>query len=800
MAETKINNGKYIFGDTTFKASNGDPDHLDQYFAVGHDGTDGLFEIGVGSDVNEHSIPISLADEEYFDLPADTCGYGFIMVGDGEEWVNFAWDYANDVQLLSNSTNVDDADTADTLSIFDNTTTVRIKNNLGSAKRILFEYAYTSEYRAWDFRAFNEPSGVDNLDPNLTINSTTETPVFRYKGGDAIYEQFSKWDYGSNIYLASSALLNQGSPGLGENDDSVIPNGNWAALSSLYADVTTEDLVFEFVLKWTTTNGAGLLGKMDRTYHASGGEGGGPYYTYNGYGILESSDTASCLVCAGGLWDDAVVSSAALTDGCWYHMLLFLDRSGSGQWYVNGVASGSAVDISSESGTLTNGEEIKVGTLSYLATAYYDSNLAYLAMWKRDAWLDTHLQATVAAERFAKFCGIYPQIASESYLPTTMERTYPAYIDKVEDGYRKLYYVGSEWLRMCYRQDSTGANVQGLLAEAAAENLFTYSEAFTNWSLVDAGDTVTDNADECPDGRSVAASIEGDSTDGQHGVYLSPTLTADTYAFSVFAQPGDKDWVHLVNTTVANCDCYFDVANGIAGTAGAGATGYIEGPFYGDFYRCCIVFTGTVAAHTLQILPAVSDTDDTFQGAGSPNLYMWQAQCELGDYMTSAIRTSGSASTRLFDDLEYDAGLNIGDEDAEEGTIMFDYLYSNYAMANPGYAFYITDGGSNDDSVRGIIHNTGEKPSLDITESANPPDTITGPAVETADGVVHEARFDWGATTTVYTDGVAGTPVGSITSPDDLDQMQIGSLGSSGSAFKGLIRDFRVRGPLSGPR
>ena len=35
----------------------------------------------------------------------------------------------------------------------------------------------------------------------------------------------------------------------------------------------------------------------------------------------------------------------------------------------------------------------------------FDKSVAYLAMWKQDAWLDTHLQADIARDRFAKLAG-----------------------------------------------------------------------------------------------------------------------------------------------------------------------------------------------------------------------------------------------------------------------------------------------------------------------------------------------------------------------------------------------------------
>ena len=285
--------------------------------------------------------------------------------------------------------------------------------------------------------------------------------------------------------------------------------------------------------------------------------------------------------------------------------------------------------------------------------------------------------------------------------PISSTRAFAAYLDKVESGVRKLYYMGGEHLRMCHRQDSGGVNVRGYLPETQAENLFPYSEAFANWDLIEAGTVVVDNAEVCPDGRTVMASIAGDSDDEQHGIEDVVTLTADTYAYSGFSKPGDKGWIYVNNSTVANCDCYFDVTNGVEGTAGAGCVGYIEpNPWLNDSYRWCIVFTGTAAAHTLQVSPAVADGDNDFVGDGSTvNTYVWGAQCELGDYMTSPIITAGATATRLKDNLQFVAGDNIGGEDVGKGSIYADVLLTIIATGDARVLCSISDGGAAGDRI-----------------------------------------------------------------------------------------------------
>jgi len=102
------------------------------------------------------------------------------------------------------------------------------------------------------------PSGVDQLSPSLTINGVTETPVFRYKGGDATTSAWPAWGYGDDLAIAgagSDPVPNAGSPGLGVIDDSIDYQGGkyHEAAAATSGDVTTEDMVIELVFEFDAT-------------------------------------------------------------------------------------------------------------------------------------------------------------------------------------------------------------------------------------------------------------------------------------------------------------------------------------------------------------------------------------------------------------------------------------------------------------------------------------------------------------------------------------------------------------------
>jgi hypothetical protein len=85
---------------------------------------------------------IELADDAYIDLPDATSGWGEVFVGDNEERARFSWTTAGVVTLMENTAEVVATDTDDKFCIFDNGTTVRIRNRLGSAKTVKYVVNY----------------------------------------------------------------------------------------------------------------------------------------------------------------------------------------------------------------------------------------------------------------------------------------------------------------------------------------------------------------------------------------------------------------------------------------------------------------------------------------------------------------------------------------------------------------------------------------------------------------------------------------------------------------------------------
>ena len=304
------------------------------------------------------------------------------------------------------------------------------------------------------FKLFDGLSGVDNLDPSLTINGTTVTPTFRYNGKDATATEWNAWVYGVNLttVIGSGGAFNQGSPLLGANDDSVDSEGTrgWTSPSANDNGIGTGDIVFELVAKAPVTSNTRLFTNRDASN--------------SGFEVFAvSSDRIFVLIGDSGGQDNYGTTAGTFVPGYWYHVMIFINRdeasTDGARFYINGVEADSGRDFSSKSGSLASTDNFDISHTD--STNFWDGNIAYIAMWQQADWHQAGASsptewATIAQERFNRLIGIHPSKAIGTATPTVQTRNTSAYLDKLEGGVRKLYQVGPNWLRMVDRNDSRG--------------------------------------------------------------------------------------------------------------------------------------------------------------------------------------------------------------------------------------------------------------------------------------------------------------------------------------------------------
>jgi hypothetical protein len=647
---------------------------------------------------------------------------------------------------------------------------------------------WAAEYLAFSLFNSANKAGVDNLNPELTIGGVTETPMFRYKGGDASATGWPKWTYGEDLNFVSAGTnptYNAGSPCLGSNDDSVKFNAGdyFEGDNTTFGNIGTDDIVIEIVAQ---INGSSLnyLGAKRVSYNQ---EGWG-LFSNSSLLHLAIEDTSSSV--------KVLSSTSSFSMPQWVHVLVFIDRNenstNGGKLFINGVLEDS--ENFSTLGT-TDGSSAMTFGASDGGTYRGKHNVAYAAMWKKSDWMQggatnaTEWDA-IAEERFAKVSGRYPLVAKGDPTPITTTRATAAFLDKVESGKIRLYKMGSEWMRQCHRQDTNGVDVYGFLPELQSTNLITESKDLTTWTKLDAGDSVDVDAATGPDTVRLKDGIIADTTDGEHGFSRAVTLTAAKYAFSCFFEPGDQDWFYLSDDTVSGAWCYFNGNTGAVGSSGSGATGYIEGPFADDSYRGVIVLTGTAASHTLKVQVAQADNDKTFAGNGSTtNGYFWGLQIEQSDYMTSPIETAGSTVTRVKDNLRFEANDNIGGAAIEQGTVVLDILLPDYdqdvdrcpfSLGNPGITWINWQVIASNQRPYAYIGGAGDTGEVNVS-------------TDISDGEKHNVKCKWAHNNLqLNVDGGTYSVDNVVDIPDDLSNMGIGMAHPGTFQINGLVANVWI--------
>jgi len=81
---------------------------------------------------------VSLGDDGILSLTPNTTGRGFIQVENNEEWAYFEWEDDGTPHISSSSLNVVNSDTDANLCFYSSSSSLRIKNRLGSSKSFLY--------------------------------------------------------------------------------------------------------------------------------------------------------------------------------------------------------------------------------------------------------------------------------------------------------------------------------------------------------------------------------------------------------------------------------------------------------------------------------------------------------------------------------------------------------------------------------------------------------------------------------------------------------------------------------------
>lgn len=600
-------------------------------------------------------------------------------------------------------------------------------------------------------------SGVSQLPRSLTINGTTVQATVVYDGRD-LAGSAGSLTWPEHYGVAGGTLTEAGGGALTRSNAGPFTDGTTGGdgdgtgymkvAGTTLGEIGTKDTVLELIL-----NGTGS--SLNLAAKRLSGSGDGWQIRLNPSGNLVAYHVQGGS--SPGAQSDAPPAGV-------FHAICFSDRSGSAQWYLNGAASGGAVDISGSANAITN-----AGYLSVFATDSggqpYPGYIWHFAMWCADAWLDTHLQAAVAAERCARAFGLMGHARVGAAYPTVTRAS------------TRYFQVGSAIHATAVgahavEEDGAGDRFVGVYGERT--NLCLQSQNLaTTWAEEDAGDTTA------------ATTLTADATDGNHGVTQAINLTAVVHTLSAEAEPGAKTWLYLSDDTVANCTAYFNLATGAVGTVGAGCTAKVVGK-RGSKYRCSITFTGTAAAHTITVAPAHADTDRTFAGDGSTvSMTITNVQVEVGSCAGPIIPTTTAAVTKSAEVIS----LAVADFGIPGSVELHARTWDTVPTNKVLWSWDDADG----DSAIGISLDASGQPVLTVNNGAG--NTVSmASSVAINDGAWHRIVAAWSTDNCALSvDGTLARDVScAMPALADLDASYLGSFGAAGYQFDGHIRELRA--------
>lgn len=203
----------------------------------------------------------------------------------------------------------------------------------------------------------------------------------------------------------------------------------------------------------------------------------------------------------------------------------------------------------------------------------------------------------------------------------------------------------------------------GLLVEDVRTNSIFPSADFSGWNIVDS--TITTNASTAPDGTLTANKLVGNATsNADHSVWWSASLSTGTYAFSIFVKAAGAGWAYFMAIDASNnrYSINVDLTTGaITSTSTdlspSSPTASVEA--YGNgWFRISIVMGGSTGSNSIQVGMSTSATptwsgtghnNAQSNGDGSSGIYIWGAQIEGGGFASSYIPTTSATVTRAFD-------------------------------------------------------------------------------------------------------------------------------------------------------
>jgi len=328
------------------------------------------------------------------------------------------------------------------------------------------------------------------------------------------------------------------------------------------------------------------------------------------------------------------------------------------------------------------------------------------------------------------------------------------------------------------RIDHTGGGCPSLLLEAERTNNTTYSEDYTQTSYWGDVIDVVATKDEAiaPDGNFTANKIQANSGTNFKILRTNAFTIPSGVTMSMFVKKGNHDYIIFK----AQGDYEFNLST-LQFNQSYSNVGYED---YGNGWIRLYATTSSSVLSYFGIYLTDSSFNQSWAATGSEFVYVWGAQYEVGDYVSSYIKSnSGVTTTRLKDEC-----FNGGDADLfdiTEGTFFVDA--NNFGTPYLAYNMItLSDGSSN--LVRFIYESSRIRTSVE-NGSSQQDYFITGVNGNERNKVAITFKKDQFK---VYHNGVLKDTDTSGDIPTGLDKLNFASQSGTSRNFEGKVYDTRV--------
>jgi hypothetical protein len=205
--------------------------------------------------------------------------------------------------------------------------------------------------------------------------------------------------------------------------------------------------------------------------------------------------------------------------------------------------------------------------------------------------------------------------------------------------------------RITFARASTGTYYDGQTVAKAEENLLLRSQEFDNavWSKPNL--TITANSTTAPDGTTTAENIVP-STGSNAKQLFQAVAVSGGYRVSAFAKANGYNFVALGIGGASNSICWYDLQNGVVGTAQSGATDATITSLGDDWYRCSHFIANSTGGSNFSVFVSETDNVTTYTGNGTSGIFLWGAQLEQRSAVTAYTPTTTQPITNYIPVLQ----------------------------------------------------------------------------------------------------------------------------------------------------